>query len=167
MKKLFALLGTYAAGVAVAMKLRKNAGKSKLANETRDITLGEVFDEIADIHKDAYADIKNFIVPLFEDVESFDELKQRFATMTDDWSEKLESTLTQLKEDGAYKKESVREMIDDAKETVDRAFESAKEKAQLFVDADTKQKIDRWIVTAGKKIEKTYNTIKEKAEKML
>lgn len=57
--KLFTLLAGYAAGLAVAMKYRKDAGISKLEKSIENKTKFNSFiDEVVDIHKTAFADVK-------------------------------------------------------------------------------------------------------------
>lgn len=97
MKKILALLGTYATGMAVAMKLRKDKGTSKLAKDTKNSTLENVIDEIVDIHKMAYNDVKNFVTPLFDDVKDFEGLKTRVSGMIDEFGAKLEVAFAELK----------------------------------------------------------------------
>jgi hypothetical protein len=55
--RLFTLIAGYAAGLAVAMKYRKDAGTSKLTTPTKS-TIDSFFDEIVDIHKSVFADVK-------------------------------------------------------------------------------------------------------------
>ncbi len=57
--RLFTLLAGYAAGLAVAMKYRKDNGTSKLENtENKKSKLDSFIDEVVDIHKTAFADVK-------------------------------------------------------------------------------------------------------------
>ena len=57
--RLFTLLAGYAAGLAVAMKYRKDAGTSKLENTSnKKSKLDSFIEEVVDIHKTAFADVK-------------------------------------------------------------------------------------------------------------
>lgn len=57
--RLFTLLAGYAAGLAVAMKYRKDNGTSKLENTLNNKSkLDSFIDEVVDIHKTAFADVK-------------------------------------------------------------------------------------------------------------
>lgn len=57
--RLFTLLAGYAAGLAVAMKYRKNNGTSKLDTENPNASkLNSFIDEVVDIHKTAYTEVK-------------------------------------------------------------------------------------------------------------
>lgn len=57
--RLFTLLAGYAAGLAVAMKYRKDNGTSKLDPVIPAKTkLNSFIDEVVDIHKTAYADVR-------------------------------------------------------------------------------------------------------------
>ena len=57
--RLFTLLAGYAAGLAVAMKYRKDNGTSKLENTSnKKSKLDSFIEEVVDIHKTAFADVK-------------------------------------------------------------------------------------------------------------
>lgn len=57
--RLFTLLAGYAAGLAIAMKYRKDAGTSKLDTEAKNTSkLNSFIDEVVDIHKTAFSDVK-------------------------------------------------------------------------------------------------------------
>jgi cobalamin biosynthesis protein CbiD len=76
--RLFTLLAGYAAGLAVAMKYRKDNGTSKLDTETPNTSkLNSFIDEVVDIHKTAFADVKSFVNENFDDVDNFDDLKSK------------------------------------------------------------------------------------------
>lgn len=165
MKKILALLGTYATGMAVAMKLRKDKGTSKLAKDTKNSTLENVIDEIVDIHKMAYNDVKNFVTPLFDDVKDFEGLKTRVSGMIDEFGAKLEVAFAELKLEWAEKKNAALEMLEDAREKADKSLDDAKLKADTFGD-DISDVVEKWITDARKKLETTYKKLKEKTEKM-
>ena len=76
--RLFTLLAGYAAGLAVAMKYRKDNGTSKLDTESPNTSkLNSFIDEVVDIHKTAFADVKSFVNENFDDVDNFDDLKSK------------------------------------------------------------------------------------------
>ncbi len=57
--RLFTLLAGYAAGLAIAMKYRKDSGKSKISTtHADDSKLNSFIEEVVDIHKTAFADVK-------------------------------------------------------------------------------------------------------------
>ena len=57
--RLFTLLAGYAAGLAVAMKYRKDNGTSNLNTDASSTSkLNSFIDEVVDIHKTAFADVK-------------------------------------------------------------------------------------------------------------
>lgn len=77
--RLLTLLAGYAAGLAVAMKYRKDNGTSKLNDvDATKTKLNSFIDEVVDIHKTAYADVKGFISENFDDIENFDDLQKKF-----------------------------------------------------------------------------------------
>ncbi len=87
MKKLFTLLAGYAAGLAVAMKYRKDAGTSKLqtANGTK-AGLDSFIDEVVDIHKSAFEDLKGVVSSGFEEIQDFEGLKTKVTSLVDTYA---------------------------------------------------------------------------------
>ena len=76
--RLITLLAGYAAGLAVAMKYRKDAGTSKL--QTTDPSRSQLdtfIDEVVDIHKSVFADVRGFANDTFEDVQTFEDLQSK------------------------------------------------------------------------------------------
>lgn len=164
MKKLFAVVGAYVAGIAIAAKLRKDKGKSKLA-DGKDMTVGNVVDEVIDIHREAYEGIKNFVTPLFEDVKSFDDLKKKVSETMEDLNLKFEQSLVKLKKDGKAKKEVALEMLEEMKSKAEVLLKNAKKKAETFKESagDT---VEKWATDIEKKFSDTYANLKAKAEKV-
>jgi hypothetical protein len=76
--KLFTLLAGYAAGLAVAMKYRKDNGMSKITDAVTGKSKLDIFiDEVVDIHKSVFADVRGLVGDTFDDVENFDDLQSR------------------------------------------------------------------------------------------
>ena len=166
MKKILALLGTaYAAGVALKMKLRKDEGTSKLAKDTKNSTLENVIDEIVDIHKTAYNDVKNFVTPLLDDVKDFDTLKTKVSGMVDEFSAKMEVAFAELKLEGVEKKNAALEILENARSKADESLDEARAKAETFGD-DIAETAEKWFADIKKNLETQYKKLKEKTEKM-
>lgn len=114
MKKLFTLVAGYAVGLAVAMKYRKDHGKSKLASDATQSKFDGFINEVVDIHKSAYGDAKEYVETNLEDVKDFDTLKSKVSTKMSGLADEAETFITSLKEKGIEKKEA---LVDEAKDT--------------------------------------------------
>ena len=165
MKKFMTLLAGYAAGMAVAMKYRKNAGTSKLDNTDPNKSKLDIFiDEVVDIHKTAFADIKNAVTVTFEEVDDFDSLKAKVATLIDDFGVELDTTIAELKVQGGTKKEELLAFADKAYNDREAMLEQAKTKALSFADVahDT---LDSWFMDSRKKLNTSYKKMRTRIEK--
>ncbi len=114
MKKFFTLVAGYVVGLAVAMKYRKDHGKSKLASDPSKSKFDGFIDEVVDIHKSAYGDAKEYVETNLEDVKDFDSLKSKVSTKMSGLADEAETFITSLKEKGIEKKEA---LVDEAKDT--------------------------------------------------
>jgi hypothetical protein len=101
--RLITLLAGYAAGLAVAMKYRKDAGTSKLDTDPNKSKMDSIIDEIVDIHKSAYQDIKSVVSVTWEEVEDLDGLKAKVMTVVDGFTSDIETKIAELKTRGEIK----------------------------------------------------------------
>ena len=147
------------------MKIRKDKGTSKLAKDPKKSTIENVIDEIVDIHKVAYEDVKSFVTPIFDDIKDFEGLKAKIAAMADDLETKLETAFADIKEEGEAKRELALDMLEKTKQQANSTMEKAKAKAMEFGDT-AEDAIDTWVADVQKKLESTYKKLKTKAEKM-
>jgi hypothetical protein len=98
MQKIITLLAGYAAGLAVAMKYRKDAGTSTLTHRDPNTSrLDSFIDEIVGIHKSAFADIKSVVSITFEEVDDFDTLKARVNTLIEGFAQEVEGQIDKIK----------------------------------------------------------------------
>ena len=82
--RLLTLLAGYAAGLAVAMKYRKDNGTSKLNDvDATKTKLNSFIDEVVDIHKTAYADVKGFISARDELSAAYNKIQSKFSENTE------------------------------------------------------------------------------------
>ncbi len=89
--KLFTLVAGYIAGLAIAMKYRKDNGTSKLDSLNPMRSKLDIFiDEVVDIHRTAFSDIKEFAKDNFDDVDNFDDLQKKISSMVGEFSGTLE-----------------------------------------------------------------------------
>ncbi len=147
------------------MKIRKDKGTSKLAKDPKKSTIENVIDEIVDIHKVAYEDVKSFVTPIFDDIKDFEGLKAKIAAMADDLETKLETAFADIKEEGEAKRELALDMLEKTKQQANSTMEKAKAKAMEFGDI-AEDAIDTWVADVQKKLESTYKKLKTKVEKM-
>lgn len=160
--RLFTLLAGYAAGLAVAMKYRKDNGTSKLDTVTPAKTkLNSFIDEVVDIHKTAYADVRWFITENFDDVENFDDLQKKVSGMISEFSGNLESHIAQLKNTGTIKKDEILKTAEEFYISHKTTLESAKSKAASFAGI-SEQTIDAWFISARDELSAAYSKIQSK-----
>lgn len=162
--RLLTLVAGYAAGLAVAMKYRKDTGTSKVKKDAKKPTMDSIIDEIVDIHKTAFADIKSTVTTLWEDVESLDDLKSKVMTVVDSFSEEVETRIAELRVDGAVKKEEATEYLNKALADKEATLESAREKALSLADG-AHDVVDGFLADARKKLTSTHKKLKTKLEK--
>lgn len=97
--RLLTLLAGYAAGLAVAMKVRKDAGKSKLdSTDPNKTTLDKLVDEVKDIHETTYHDVRAYVSHHFSDVHDFESLKSKVSVFLDNVATEADSFLASLTE---------------------------------------------------------------------
>ena len=165
MKKLLTLLAGYAAGMAVAMKYRKNAGTSKMQNtDPNKSKLDSLIEEVVDIHKSAFDDIKGMVVGTFDDVTDFESLKAKVLTLVDGVSDEIDMKIQELKATGTAKKDEILSLIDATFADKEKTLEIAREKALTLSDVahDT---LSDLLTEARKKLNATHKKLKTKLEK--
>lgn len=163
--KILGVLGAvYAAGVALTMKKRKDDGNSKLPEDASKSTLGNIRDEIVDIHKTAYADVKHFITTTFDGVNDLDSLKKKVSLMADEFSLQAEKVVADLKKGGEAKRAELQKFLEDGYAKAQDFLKMADAKAREF-GANSEEKVAVFLDDAKAKIEKSYTELKSKLEK--
>lgn len=133
MKKLF--LFAYTAGLAIAMKLRKDSGKSKLnSRDPKKSTLDKVIDEVKDIHVTAYNEVKKTFAYHFEDVQDFESLKSKLSQMIDTSTEEVNHLIEKIKDTHEEKRAILVHQIEDIYQKKEELIEEARKKAFSFAD---------------------------------
>ena len=163
MKKLITLLAWYAAWLAVAMKYRKDAGKTK-ADPTKS-TLDNFIDEVVDMHKTAYDEVKGFLASHFDDVEDFDGLKTKAASLLDSFSSEADELITSLMDKGNIGKETIMKKVESLYTEKETIIESARNKGMTFADVAHDTLIS-WIDEAKSKLSEAHTLAKSKLEAM-
>lgn len=160
--RFFTLLAGYAAGLAVAMKYRKDDGTSKLDTDGPTKTkFNSIIDEVIDIHKSAFSDLKGLVRENFDDVENFDDLQKKVTTIVTDFADNLDARIEAAKEAGMTKKDELLSIASDFYTTHEATLVAAKDRAISFTDA-SEEKIEAWIAGARKDITDAYHIIQEK-----
>jgi hypothetical protein len=162
--RLLTLIAGYAAGLAVAMKYRKDTGTSKLDTDPNKSKIDSIINEIVDIHKSAYADIKSTVTATWEEVEDLDGLKAKVMTIVDDFTGEVEAKITELRTRGEIKTEVITKTLDESLAEKEASLESARTKALTFADGaiDT---VDTFLTDAKKKLNAAHKKLKTKIEK--
>ena len=162
MKKfLTALAAGYAIGVGLLMKKRKDEGKSKLADDVSKTTLENVVDEIVDLHKTAFEDMKNFIHTNFDDVKDIDTLKDRVGQMANDFKFHAEKWMNETKNNSQDAYNSAKKFAEESYERAKISLQKAEEKAKTL-GMDIKASGADFLDEAKAKIDAAYLKLKEK-----
>lgn len=162
--RLITLLAWYAAWLAVAMKYRKDAGTSKIETDPNKSKLDSIINEIVDIHKSAYADIKSTVTATWEEVEDLEWLKSKVMSMVDGFSTEVEAKITELKTKWETNVEVLTKTIDDTLIEKEANIESARTKALTFADGAL-DSVDWFLTDAKKKLSLAHKKLKAKIEK--
>lgn len=149
-KWFFGLLTGYAAGMALAIKYQKDK-KNKDAS---------FLDEVVDIHKSAYSDVRDFVVMNFEDVETWDDLQAKGKEITDSFMTEVNSMKDSLAEKWVSK-EAILEKVQDAYDRRMEILESGKAKAMEMIDSVNEETVNEWLESAKKSLDSSY----QKAQK--
>lgn len=158
--RLFTLIAGYAAGLVVAMKYRKDAGKSKLATPSKS-HIDSFFDEIVDIHKSVYADVASFARDNFDDVDNWDDLQSKVSHVVTGFTDNLDTHIATAKKAGTTKKAELLKIAQEFYITHEKTLESAKTRAISF-SGIPESTIDSWIATARRELSSTYETLEKK-----
>ncbi len=162
MKKwLFTLLAGYAAGLAIAMKYRKDQGTSKLEADTSKTTIDSLINEVVDIHKTAYHDVKGFVSSNFSDVKDFEGLKGKIEAMMEDFMTEVNTVVAAAQDWTDEQKTAAKAEIDTIFDKKSALIEEAKERGSTFTDT-TADVISGWLDEAKGKLEKTRTKIQAK-----
>ena len=94
--RLFTLIAGYAAGLAVAMKYRKDTGTAKVP-DPKASHMDTLIDEIVDIHKTAFSEVKGFVSTHIDEVTDLDSLKSKVMTSIDSFATEAEARIASLR----------------------------------------------------------------------
>jgi len=170
--RLLTLLAWYAAWLAVAMKVRRDAWTSKLdQDDPGKSTLDKLVDEVKDIHISTYADVKSYVEKHFSEVEDFDGLKSKVTSVMDTVADEVSEYIASLEKKWTMKRAEIEKALDEKFAEKDAILNAAVEKWAELTDT-TSDAVTSWIDTAKTRLASLRDTIKEnirvdvKAEKI-
>ena len=160
--KLFTLVAGYIAGLAIAMKYRKDNGTSKLDSlNPMKSKLDKFIDEVVDIHRTAFSDVKEFAKENFDDVDNFDDLQKKVSTMIGEFSGTLEWHIENAKKAGITKKDELLKVAQAFYAKNESTLDTAKARAASFTGIP-ESTIDSWLSTARKELTSVYDRVQSR-----
>lgn len=159
--RLITLLAGYAAGLAVAMKYRKDTEASKKPIEPKKSKLDTFIDEVVDIHKIAYDEVKWFVSTHFDDVDNFDSLKTKASSLINTFTTEAEALVSSLREKWTTQSDALITKVEALYQEKSEILDKAKEKGSTFADVahDT---LMSWIDEAKSKLTEAHTNMKSK-----
>ncbi len=157
--KLFTILAGYAAGLAIAMKYRKDKGTSKLESlNPLKTSIDTLVDEIVDIHKNAFTSVKDVVSENFDDIDNFADLQKKISGMVSNFSGTLDKHIEKAKKEGIIKKDELLEIAQEFYAKQEANLEVAKRRAKSFSDT-SETAIELWLADARKELKSAYKAI--------
>ncbi len=165
MKKwLLTLFAGYAAGIAIAMKFRKDKAKENPNLVPADSSVEGFISEVVDIHRVAFDEAKKFFDEHFDDVTDFDSLKSKVEKVIAGFIPEIQSKVQTLEGQGEVKKQEVLDLIEKSYGEKQAFLQTAHARAERFVDegSDT---LKSWIAEITKKLDIAYEKLKNDSQK--
>ncbi len=160
--KLFTIVAGYVAGLAIAMKYRKDKGTSKLESlNPLKTSIDTLVEEIVDIHKTAFTSVKDVISENFDDIDNFSDLQKKISGMVADFSGTLEKHIEKAKKEGITKKDELLEIAQEFYAKQEANLEVAKRRAGSFSDT-SEAAIESWLADARKELKSSYKAVQAK-----
>ena len=143
------------------MKFRKDAGKIK--TDPTKSKMDNFIDEVVDMHKAAYTEVKGLVATHFDDVEDFDGLKSKVGSLLEGFTTEAEALIASLKNKWMTEGAGVRAKVEALYEEKSELLEKAKEKWSTFADVahDT---LMSWIDEVKSKLTEAHALAKSKLE---
>ncbi len=163
--RLLTLVAGYVAGLAVAMKYRKDTGASKLPEDIKKSTLNNIISEVVDIHRDVFVDAKKLYESHFGEIHDFEWLKTKIESLIASFSTEVESRIDEIKAEWEAKKTEAQSILEWAYTEKVALLEEAKSRAMKMAGMalDT---VEPWIADARKKLDATYKKTKTMTNKL-
>lgn len=164
MKKwLFTLLAGYAAGLAIAMKYRKDAKAATEAPQAKGTAskskVDEFIDEVVDIHKTVYADIKSVVSVTLEEFKDLEELQVKINEFIAAFKSEVDTKIAVISAEGSAKIDQIQKIIEDLYSKKQDLLKNAGEKARSLSNI-SQDSIDGLLSEAHKRLTEAYEKIK-------
>lgn len=164
MKKWFlTLLAGYAAGLAVAMKFRKDAWASKLAPSTSEDSIEGFITEVVDIHRVAFDEAVKFFDDHLDDVTDFDSLKSKVEKVIAGFIPEIQTKIDTLNAEGNAKKQEALNLIEKSYGEKQAFLQTAHARAERFVDGGSGL-LKSWVTDVTKKLDAAYEKLKKDSQ---
>lgn len=159
----------YAAGLAIAMKYRKD-------HQTQEAPLPEwttprskvdnFIDEVVDMHKTAYGDIRDAVAVTFEEIKDFEELKKKVQEFVEGFRSEFDTKIADMTTQGTAKIEQAQKLLEEFYSKKQDLLKNAGEKAMSLSNI-SQDAIDLLLGEARKHLAESYEKIKAELNKSM
>lgn len=164
MKKwLLTLIAGYAAGLAIAMKFRKDQWTSKLSTQTPEKGVEGFIHEVVDIHRVAFDEAKKFFDEHLGDVTDFDSLKGKVERVVASFIPEIQTQIDTLNAEGDAKKQEALDLIEKSYGEKQAFLQTAHARAERFIDSGS-DILKSWIAEVTKKLDAAYEKLKKDSQ---
>lgn len=161
MKKwLLTLLAGYAAGLAVAMKFRKDKWTSKLTSWTPEDSVEGFINEVVDIHRVVFDEAVKFFDDHLDDVTDFDALKSKVEKVISEFIPEIQTKIDTLNAEGEAKKQEALDLIEKSYGEKQAFLQTAHARAERFVDGGSAF-LKSWVTEVTRKLDAAYEKLKK------
>ncbi len=159
-KWIITLLAWYAAGLAIALKYKKEARQEKLNIDTEE-KKPTIIEDIVDIHKHAFSEIKNKMQSTIEECKDIESLKEKASFTLESFKKEADNLLETLKsseENGVEKIEDALKYLYDKKTEL---LKEVKDHGNTLNDemTDTKDDFIHWVESLKAQLDSSYQEI--------
>jgi uncharacterized membrane-anchored protein YhcB (DUF1043 family) len=164
MKKwLLTLLAGYAAGLAIAMKYRKDHKTDTETPQAEWATpksrVDEFIDEVVDIHKTAYADIKTAVSVTLEEFKDLEELQVKINEFISAFKTEVDNKIAVISAEGSAKFDQIQQILEDLYARKQELLKNAGDKARSLSNI-SEDSIDGLLAEARTRLTDSYEKIK-------
>jgi len=151
-KGILTLLAGYAAGLAIAMKYKKDHKKHD--------TDSSMLDDIIEIHKTVFDTAKKSVQEFLDGIETPDDLKTKVMGVVDTFVTETKSTLSRLDEATADKRSALLEKTESLFVEKTALIDMAKEK-WVQLQKNPQDTMNEWATEAKEKLSQAYKEFKK------
>ena len=140
------------------MKYRKNSQPQVETDSTK--TKMDVFiDDVVDLHKTAFAEIKGVVSVTFEEIKDFDELKQKVNEFISGFKTEVDKKVSEVSTEGSAKFEQIRRILEELYSKKQELLKNAGNKARSLSNI-SQDSIDGLLTDASARLADSYEKIK-------